>query len=1152
MFIPEEKIFLKNKILIGLSDFPKDELKNLQESGKLNIFNLDYININKQLLETRININREKSINVDKGIGMISKNWLNKYLNEMPCVIIQILDITMKILENKDPSLISEDIMLEMGKIKSAYMNSNYILILKNLNKSNVESQIKANIINNMKFIKDKNILIINDSNRFEDKNFVNNLSELIKEEINFFYFNKKKEKLDKYEANKEKNQFETIIKYLIKLFSLSVITHKDKINHTYFFKARFYLNHKIDRANYSFISNSKSNSENKKEELLKQIQTYIELKNIGDYINYYLIIKQHIPESEMDKIIYNHLILYDVNNFINLDKLISQEAKDSEINFEFYYKYLFLFDCIWKLSWYYSKNALDKNINSKEKNNNNKITNNSNCANYYLLLNSLKLYNFILKEKDFIENNVINKYKDSKFKQEDNKFIEKIPKFYEIDQNEKIIKELSPEECIILYINKIIMKNKLIFDAKELYDKLQNFFTTQKYFLYLFNFILKYNLIEPNNLYNNTIFIKNAIEYLNDNNLIAFHKVYENYIEKLFNLFIQQTIFDEILNDQYKIEIIIKYLSIKKNVELSNEEINKINNLLNYGKINIFKVYNLNLIDNNFIDIKINYKKNNEPNDSNDNSLILKSFDYINIEIILSIKKENIYLDVEKIQIFFNSEINSINNFNKNIVKRNFKEIIISKQISKENKISINFNHLIKNTYLYYFIINNIEIFLKNKNIININNNKINNIILYERNNLEQDIIKIIKNNKLKVGVKEYYIYSINYQKTINNNNLIISEISGKIELKIKEEFNSGKKEKIFYLKPMNIDINDNTNSKSIFFKENKPFFDNDLHNYKFLIKINDLGKYNLFYNMKYKIIHKDCPDESYTFEDNEKVEIDCIDPFECKYKLESSLYQINATNNQKIYLKNYPIKCNIFIKNILDKKIHIKNINLENIPNSIKLYSPYLSILSKKSKEIVLLSGDEFLIPIKLLINESIENPIGIIKIKWITDDSNEIKELSNSFNEKIIELNKIIIKEINYIIEGNYILGKSQKLRNYLIYQLKIQNLYNSSKIINCKLFNEKNTNKQNNYKKDNIINYGLQNIKDIVLPKKEIIFIFHFYDLNKTVNNDNNQQIIIDSKYYNIIKIDEFNTDKENQILTNQIFFVPELFTRINGN
>ena len=208
MFIPEEKIFLKNKILIGLSDFPKDELKNLQESGKLNIFNLDYININKQLLETRININREKSINVDKGIGMISKNWLNKYLNEMPCVIIQILDITMKILENKDPSLISEDIMLEMGKIKSAYMNSNYILILKNLNKSNVESQIKANIINNMKFIKDKNILIINDSNRFEDKNFVNNLSELIKEEINFFYFNKKKEKLDKYEANKEKNQF--------------------------------------------------------------------------------------------------------------------------------------------------------------------------------------------------------------------------------------------------------------------------------------------------------------------------------------------------------------------------------------------------------------------------------------------------------------------------------------------------------------------------------------------------------------------------------------------------------------------------------------------------------------------------------------------------------------------------------------------------------------------------------------------------------------------------------------------------------------------------------------------------------------------------------------------------------------------------------
>lgn len=232
-------------------------------------------------------------------------------------------------------------------------------------------------------------------------------------------------------------------------------------------------------------------------------------------------------------------------------------------------------------------------------------------------------------------------------------------------------------------------------------------------------------------------------------------------------------------------------------------------------------------------------------------------------------------------------------------------------------------------------------------------------------------------------------------------------------------------------------MDNNLKENSKSNFFKENIPFFDNDLHKYKFLININEMGKYFLIYNMKFKLIHKECPNESYIFEDNKKVEIECIEPFEIEKKLETSLYTINITNNQIIYPKNYPIKCKIFIKNILDKKIIIKNINIENTTNYMNLFSPYLNILSKKSKDIVLLPRDQLIIPIKLLINENIETPIGIIKIKWITDDSNEIKELNNSFNEKIIELDKIIVKEINYIIERNFIFEKNLKLNNYPIF-------------------------------------------------------------------------------------------------------------------
>ena len=1159
MLIPEEKLYLKNKILIGLSNFPKEELSNLKAWGNLNIFNLEYININKQRLETRINILKEKALNKNKGCGMISSNWLNKYKNEIPCLIIQMIDITYKILDNRDPFLISEDIMRELGKIKSAYMDSNYILIIKNLNKSNFETQIKNNIVSNMKFIKDKHIFIINDSNKFEDQNFVIGLSNIIKEEINKFFCDKKTNKLNKYDKSKEKKEIELCIKYLLKLFSLSVITHKDKINFTYLFKAKFNLNHKLDKSNYSFISNSKtSDTDNKKDKLLKQIITYIELKNIGDYINYYLISKQHLVEKEKDKIVYNHLILYDINNFINLKEISTNDTNNNEIDFELYYKYLSLFDCIWKLSWYMNKEILDNNNNNNIEKNNKQIIISPNYNNFFLLVNILKLYNFLNKEKDFIEKNIINKYKDYKYKQENNKFLEKIPTYYEIDENDKIIKELTLEESIFLFMNNAIVSSKFIFDIQMLYKKLQYFFTSQKFFLYLFNYMIKYNLLEYNNTYLNTIFIKNSIEYLNDNKMISFKKIYENYVEKLFNLFIKQNIFKEELDLQYKFEVIIKYLTIKKNVEFSDEEINKINNILNNEKINSFKIYNLNLSNNNFIDIKINYKKNNESNQCQDNCLTLKPFDYLNIEIILSLKKENIVLYVEKVQIFFNSEINSINNFNKNYVKRNFKEIKISNQISTKNKISFYFNHLIKSTFNNYFLINNIEVFLKNKNIININNNRIKNIILYERNNLEQGIIKIINDNKiaLKIGLKEYCLYSINYQKTIDNNDLIISEISGKIELLLKDEFKGEKnKEKKFYIRPLNIDNNIKENSKSIFFKENIPFFDNDLHKYKFLININEIGKYFLIYNMKFKLIHKECPNESYIFEDNKKVEIECIEPFEIEKKLETSLYTINITNNQIIYPKNYPIKCKIFIKNILDKKIIIKNINIENTTNYINLFSPYLNILSKKSKDIVLLPRDQLIIPIKLLINENIETPIGIIKIKWITDDSNEIKELNNSFNEKIIELDNIIVKEINYIIEGNFILEKNLKINNYLIYQLKIKNLDNYSKIINCNLFNENNS---NNNKADNnrkyIINYGLGNIKDILLPKKELIFLFHLYDLNKIIKNDYNPKLIIDSKYSSLIKIDEYikENDKEKEILTNQIFFIPELFTQINEN
>ena len=1175
MFKPEEKMHLKNKVIIGINNFPKEDLIIFKNSmANQNIFNIDYIEINSSLIDYRIKNQREKANNKEEKIGMISKDWLNKYQNEIPSIIIQFIDITYKIIESKDPSLISEDIMLEIGKIKSAFMTSNYILIIKNLYKSNFDLQIKNNILNNIKYIKEKNVIIVNDNNQFDNIQFVDNLSELVKEEINNFYTSKKNSCFYKHERCRQKKDIEYSIKYLIKLFTLSYLKRKENVNYSYLFKANLNLRQKIDRKNYRFIScintNTYTNMDSRMKDLINQIITYFEIRNISDYIIYFLSLKKNMTECEVNKLIYNHLTIYDINNFIKINNLKNiNYTNNSDI--ELYYKYLFIFDLIWKISWSINKDNIIKKksqeiINSELSNSN--IVFDINITNYYLLNNLLRLYNFLIKEKDFVENIIINKYKDYKYSQIDNKFIEKIPYYFEIDENGTKIKDLDLQESIFLYMNIIILKNKDIIDINILNQQLQNFFSSQNYSAYLFNIIIKYNLIDTNNQHNKETFIRNSLSYLNNNKIIKFPKIYEIYLEKLFNLFVKEKSFEHCIEEYNKIEIILKYLSISKNKIFSQDENDLINDIINKKNENINNIYNFNLNNNNdFLDLQLIYK-NKEISNECDN-LLARPFDCLNITINLSIKKEDIFLDIEKIQIFFNSEMNSANYIETNNNIRDFKEIDISNKISKNNAISVNFNHFIKNTTYHYFFIDNIKIILTNKNIININNIKINNnIILYSKNNNEEKIIKLIPskniNKNLRLGEKENYLHNIKYQKIIDNDNIIISEVSGKIELKeneIKEEVkktneNNETSEPKYYLRNVNSNNNDLSNySNIILFQENTPFIDKEIHNYNFIIKINEIGEYILLYNFKFKIIHKECNDESYIFEENGKIIIECLNPFGVKTELESSLYLISK-DNQKTFPKNYPMKYNIILTNNLDKKMIIKNINFENNTN-IKIFSPFLKI--NKQNNILLTSGDKFIIPCKLFINENIESSIGMIKIMWISCDLNEFLQ-KKIYNETIFELNKIITKEINFKIEGNFIYEKNNRLDDCLYYQLKIKNLNKNSKLLQCKLLNENNNIDNNNNIDDfnniDIISYGKSNIKDIILPQKELIFLFLFYDINKMKNN-NNEKIIIDSRYKSIIQINEYNLNNNNEKrpfsdLINQIFFIPELYSQFKKN
>lgn len=1167
MFHPKDKIKLKNSNIIGTNNFTKSDLNSFKMAmSKTCICNIKFIDINAQLLNSRISKQREKAMKKKNKLGMISKEWLNKYQNEIPCVIIQIIDITAKIIERKDPSLISEDIMLEMGKIKSAFMTSNYILILRNLcnfYKNNHEALIKNNILSNVKYAKDKCIIIVNDNNQFDNKRFVDNLSGITKEEISSFFRIQKNNTHFKLEQCNKKKEMEFYVKNLIKLFTFSFMTHKDSINYSYLFKANYTLRQKIDKRNYKFISYLSDKDDNnvdlKKREFLNIILAYLEIKNISDYIIFYLSQKKNMKEIEINKLIYGHISFFNVNNFLKIKN--TNFSKDEF--YDLYYKYLYLFDSIWKFNWYKFREGI---INNKliVPENTNILTCNvifdQNISDFSYLNNLLKLYNFMNKEKDFMET-IINKYNNYKYKQINNKFIEKIDTYYEISEDGQK-RELKLEETILLYMNKIILNNKDILDINIIYKKLETFFLSHKFNAYYFNLINRFGLIDKNI----NFFIKNTLEYMNDNRLMKFPKVCCNYLAKIYDLFIKQKFGNEHIEWKYKFQLIIKYLDISENEKFSNEEYDLINNILNKVDTKNIKEENenCNTLNNNIyncndlFELKIIYNENLKDRDE------IKPFDCLNVKINISLKKEHIFLDIEKIQVYFNSEVNLDDNNKKRDLNKNYKEINISNRISKTNEISFNFNHLIKNISHNYFLISNISIILKNGNVINIHNlKKSDNIILYNKSevlNINQKIIKVIQTNNdnicLRVGEKENYLYNLQYQKIIEDDNIIISSVSGRIDLKEKTENKIGyKKNYNYFLKKINIDVNCDNIETVILFKENKPFNDSEIHKFNFLIKINEIGVYYLFYNIKFNIIHKNCENEIYTFEENGKILVECVKPFYYHNKIESALYSIQEIDNfqQKIFPTNFPIIYNIYLTNNLSQSIIIKNISFEYLSNNVKINSPFLKIINDKGKNIILSSGDKFVVPSKFIIHKSnIGNysPIGVMKIIWASLKLNDFPQTKNTFNETIIELEKIFVKDVLYEFEGNYINNKDNEIKYISSYQLKIKNLNNFSKVIQCKILDN-----DKSFGNKSILSYGKTYTKDIILPKKDLFYLFYMY--NKSKNKQKNENIIIDNESNNIIEINEYNlisidTDIEqsNLVLINQLFFVPNLYSQFN--
>ena len=86
---------------------------------------------------------------------------------------------------------------------------------------------------------------------------------------------------------------------------------------------------------------------------------------------------------------------------------------------------------------------------------------------------------------------------------------------------------------------------------------------------------------------------------------------------------------------------------------------------------------------------------------------------------------------------------------------------------------------------------------------------------------------------------------------------------------------------------------------------------------------------------------------------------------------------------------------------------------------------------------------------------------------------------------------------------------------------------------------------------------IVSYGKTYTKDIILPQKDLFYLFYIY--NKSKNKQKNENIIIDTENNNIIEINEYNlvsidTDIEqnNLVLINQLYFVPNLYSQFHKN
>ena len=1123
MFKYEFNSKIKNGVILGYYNVETAFLLSIKNAlEEIYINNINYLEITNEKLKLQI-IKRRKEKSFDD-LGMISLNWMEKIQESFPGVIVQMMDITELVNSSmSDFNKVDETVIKDILRIKNIYISSSQVIIIKNLKKSSsLEDSIKSQISLRFKYLSEKCIIFINDPNYKINLEIIKKIANMIKTEIVNFYASRIKYYRSKYKNNEIINQKEYAIKYLIKTFLFSYFSNIINIDNTihyydYIEKAYNILSNQLAKKSYIFCQPN-----------IKII--YLELKNISDFLIFQLLLQKDLTLDNIINLIITHLIHFDFINF-NDDKqlninIITNACKKM--------KDIYFINMAWKHSWYeyllenYKKiDLVDINYSSLKG---------------YMMNNLFHLYYFLINEPNFIQEiNSTIKPELSYKKIKNHIYIEKIPKFYEIN-GEEIVGKLSDEENLSLYISQIIFENKKLLNPENVLKILENLIFNSKTNYYDLFLINKYCL--KNNEIDDEIYkILGKLLQKNTKYLIKFPKVYSHLSIELNKYILSNQIDnknEENKNNVFKmIEYLILYSSISKK-DLTNEEIKKINELLSYNFETNNNTIKINNFENHLFNIEASY-----------NVKEVNPLDYITTKIKISLLRNDITMNIDKVIVYFPKR--NIKN------DKNYKKIIINKELSINNSIEFNFNTLVSFYFNNLYIIS-IEIYLKNKLILNLANKEKRNIVFKDKNSdlmNENDIIElklksskkdkeiIINNNskKILIGKNENHLFSIDYKTNLNNNDIYIKHTKAIFQLKPElpkkeEEIN------LFQFKTLNENGYNNCVNKELSLEYYNTNCEQNPSPLEFVLLIRELGNFNINYNILFTLVNKNCSDDYYILKLNGNINIQCIDSFNYSKEVNSSLYYINQETKIKSYPTNYPINVISSFENELSENIIIKKIIYMPLNDSIKINSSLEKLFMKKNNyKISFISKEKISFLSKIISQVELNGSIGKIKILWISENLYNHKNYNESMlNESIFSLNNLFITKSPLIIQGRYV-------QQFNKYQLKIKNLESISKIIK---FSMKEINE--NYKEENFILCGKTNINEILLPLKEFNIQYNIYDkvtgtsltdINKNITYKFNNLIIL-NEYYILDNKARFN---ENS-LRNIVYYTPELFKLTN--